>query len=840
MSGKVFFEALDSKGDSSLWVSDGTPTGTSEVGGGGNAGVTGVGATGLTPNNLVGFGGNAMFWSTDSNNTLSLWSTDGTVSGTKEVGVANPGLLGNLVGAAVFGDATVIGDEILYSGYDSTSSTQSLWVTNGTSAGTTEVGGTENQGVSGISAMHPIEVQGNMASIGSKAIFVTADSGNNNTLWVSNGTAAGTTEIGGLNNAGVANAPTTGLNPSLSGIYSLGKVAVFFNQDSSGNYGVWSTNGTAAGTVELASLGALNLAGDINALNTNETSTYSGILFFESGDDLWVTNGTVAGTKDIGQPSGTISNVTTFFGGAVWEATSGGVLGLGTTHGLWATNGSPNNTWEVGGTNNAGVAGAPTTGLQIIKSVSFGNDVVFTALDSSGITGLWMSDGTTNGTYEIGGLKDAGVAGANALGLTPTNLTVAGGNVFFTALDSTGKYGLWETDGTKAGTQELSTTANTLLGLVSTEVQTIASAWPLGDIFNGGGQNITNANEFTNYNFLNNTGPTWDTVTLSDDNLFLDNASASLIGGSNVANFTNGIDAVSLYQTGNNWDTVNGSNGAVTASASKVSVLGGGDNLYGSKGSWFSLYQTNGNWDTMNGSDENVILNTAQASLVGADNFVTMFQNSWISLYQTNNDWDTITGSGGNLILNSAQASIFGGSDLIQALGGSSMSLYQTVGNWDKVQGSGATVIMNAAQSSIFGGSNTIYENGGSASSLYATGGNWDLVVGSGQTVTLNSSQATVIGNNNFIYMQGASTATLSGSGDHVVTSQALGQQYLTGFGSTDTMQFSAADFASFSALQGAMSTSGTSTVITLDADDSVTLFNTQKSALTASQFTFV
>ncbi len=460
---------------------------------------------------------------------------------------------------------------------------------------------------------------------------------------------------------------------------------------------------------------------------------------------------------------------------------------------------------------------------------------------SSGATGLWMSDGTTSGTFEIGGLKDAGVSGANATaGLTPTNLTVSGGDVYFTALDSNAKYGLWETDGTTAGTHELSTTANTLLGLVATEVQNIASAWPLGDIFNGGGQNITSANEFTNYNFLNNTGPTWDTVTLSDDNLFLDNANVSMIGGNNIANFSNGNNAVSIYQTGGNWDTVNGSGGAVTADASKASVVGGGDNLYGSKGSWFSLYQTNGNWDTMNGSDENVILNTAQASLVGGNNFVTMFQNSWTSLYQTNNDWDTVTGSGGNVILNNAQASIFGGSDLIQALDNSSMSLYQTVGNWDKVQGSGATVIMNAAQASIFGGSNTIYENGGSASSLYQTSNNWDLMYGSNQSVTLNSAQATVIGNNNYIYMQGASTVSLSGTGDHVVTSQALGQQAVIGFGSTDAMQFSAADFANFGALQSHMSTSGTSTIITLDANDSVTLFNTQPSSLTSSQFSFV
>src|ERR1700760_4865624 len=204
MAGKVYFEALDSKGDLSLWVSDGTAAGTSEIGGGGNAGVTGAGATGLTPNNLVGVLGDAMFWSTDSNNTLSLWHTDGTVAGTTEVGVANPGLLGTLVGAAVFGDATVLGSQILYSGFDSTYNSQSLWITNGTSAGTLEIGGSGNQGVSGINATHPIQVQGGIAAAGAKAIFVTQNASGNETLWSSDGTAAGTIEIGGANNPGGA------------------------------------------------------------------------------------------------------------------------------------------------------------------------------------------------------------------------------------------------------------------------------------------------------------------------------------------------------------------------------------------------------------------------------------------------------------------------------------------------------------------------------------------------------------------------------------------------------------------------------------------------------------
>src|ERR1700710_2451061 len=104
MSGKVYFEALDSAGKLALWVSDGSAAGTSEVGGASNAGVANAGAAGLTPNNLIGFGGNAMFWSLDSSLTTSLWSTDGTVSGTKQVGQGNAGVIAQVAGAAIFND----------------------------------------------------------------------------------------------------------------------------------------------------------------------------------------------------------------------------------------------------------------------------------------------------------------------------------------------------------------------------------------------------------------------------------------------------------------------------------------------------------------------------------------------------------------------------------------------------------------------------------------------------------------------------------------------------------------------------------------------------------------
>jgi len=52
-------------------------------------------------------------------------------------------------------------------------------------------------------------------------------------------------------------------------------------------------------------------------------------------------------------------------------------------------------------------------------------------------------------------------------------------------------------------------------------------------------------------------------------------------------------------------------------------------------------------------------------------------------------------------------------------------------------------------------------------------------------------------------------------------------------------MDFAAALFPDFAAVQGAMSQVGANTVITLDANDVITLANVQKTALTAANFAF-
>jgi ELWxxDGT repeat protein len=62
-----------------------------------------------------------------------------------------------------------------------------------------------------------------------------------------------------------------------------------------------------------------------------------------------------------------------------------------------------------------------------------------------------VTDGTAAGTQEL-----TGIAGVSRQGLNPTDLTVVGNRVFFSGDDSSGNTGLWVTNGTAQGTHEIS------------------------------------------------------------------------------------------------------------------------------------------------------------------------------------------------------------------------------------------------------------------------------------------------------------------------------------------------------------------------------------------------
>ena len=172
----------------------------------------------------------------------------------------------------------VLGNKVLFDGADQEDTAGSLWVTNGTVAGTTEVGGEGNKGIKDVPFSDPAGdlpdglQPYDLTTFGSEVLFAGQDDtlfhgdtyNHTFALWESNGTAAGTTEIGGFGNSEITEANSA----ANGGIFDFGSVGnpdftvfgsevLFIGQDadSVSHLGLWVTNGTAAGTTEVGRLG---------------------------------------------------------------------------------------------------------------------------------------------------------------------------------------------------------------------------------------------------------------------------------------------------------------------------------------------------------------------------------------------------------------------------------------------------------------------------------------------------------------------------------------------------------------------------------------------------------
>ena len=287
-------------------------------------------------------------------------------------------------------------------------------------------------------------------------LFQGVDSSGHAGLWETDGTVAGTFEL-----TGIAGAPSTGLDPVELAPLNANEV-MFNGADKGGLNGLWETDGTAAGTHELT--GIADAATTNFGLYPTDLTVYNGQILFAGFDAtnigrLWVTNGTAAGTHELNVAGAgifsaglapadlTVYNGDVFFTG---DDASGAV-------GLWETDGTASGTHEL-----TGIAGAATTGIPGITEPGlspsdltvYNGQLLFSGNNSNHQTGLWVSNGTVSGTHELTGIAGAPTTG-KGLGLEPAFLTVFDGHVFFNGTDSSSQVGLWETDGTAAGTHEL-------------------------------------------------------------------------------------------------------------------------------------------------------------------------------------------------------------------------------------------------------------------------------------------------------------------------------------------------------------------------------------------------
>jgi ELWxxDGT repeat protein len=108
--------------------------------------------------------------------------------------------------------------------------------------------------------------------------------------------------------------------------------------------------------------------------------------------------------------------------------------------GLWLTNGTAGGTYELTSISGAYAGGLFGGGIGFAPDfTTFNGEVVFSGLDTSGEIALWVTNGTASGTHELTGISDANVNGLFT-GYFPA-FTVLNDQVLFSGVDTAGNYG---------------------------------------------------------------------------------------------------------------------------------------------------------------------------------------------------------------------------------------------------------------------------------------------------------------------------------------------------------------------------------------------------------------
>jgi ELWxxDGT repeat protein len=265
-----------------------------------------------------------------------------------------------------------------------------------------------------------------------------AQSSNYMELWVSNGTAAGTTMVKNIN-------PSEGSIDEYSALVALGAYVYFVADDGNGSQ-LWRSDGTSAGTIKLTT-------GSV--LNPENLTACNGSLFFSInsasyGRELWKTNGTVAGTTLVNdfQP-GVQSGINNNYGNGSGTnfADVNGTLYLVATDGfsgyeIYKSNGT------AAGSIQASDLLPGNNSTQRPQQLTACNGKVFFTLDGGNGTELYVSDGTIAGS----GIVTSPSTNVNGFGSQPKQLFAFNNELFFIKGDEDYGREIWKSNGTNAGT----------------------------------------------------------------------------------------------------------------------------------------------------------------------------------------------------------------------------------------------------------------------------------------------------------------------------------------------------------------------------------------------------
>ncbi len=342
-----------------IWVSDGSSNGTQKIISGSFSAPYGLRFAPL--DNHVFF-----MWTQDEENgeNVELWQSDGTAGGTQQVTDINPGNRSSYPS-----DLIVYNNQLYF--FASRFRDRELWRSDGTAAGTVLAADVNKAGLGS-------EPHSFMRLNEQQFVFLANTPERDNALWLSNGSASGTTPVSAENEVEYVGQIREILTHDGTIYFAAGGIT-----NSSASQ-LWRSDGTAAGT---------ELVIDLRQLDPPVTSPLEKLFWF--GDHLyfiagglWQSDGTTAGTHVvISSQKLTVQEVEAtshliFF--TANNATNGKVE-------LWRSDGTAAGSYPVW-TKPSGVFNRPG------YLTALGDVILFIADDGVHGMELWQSDGSEVGT----------------------------------------------------------------------------------------------------------------------------------------------------------------------------------------------------------------------------------------------------------------------------------------------------------------------------------------------------------------------------------------------------------------------------------------------------------
>lgn len=392
---RVLFDARDA-GGYGAWVTDGTAAGTFGLGSGTYSDFLVVGSTAY-------FGGDG----------YELWHTDGTLAGTQLAVDVTPGA-GSISRPALLGS---IGSDVIFSAYNGNGLDRDLFVSDGTSAGTSSIG------TVGTYIYH---LANGGARIGGSIYFQGTDQAFPAT-WRTDGTAAGTVMLTGA--------------PGDSFVEWNGN-AFFRASETATGRELWSSDGTPGGTQLLADINDIQRTLDSFVALLTPIRDEVALLADDGvmGRQIWLTDGTTAGTRPVTSFVGGLqSAAATSTDSFLWAS----ITGVGFSDDPWVSDSAGAGFQQL-------QVSATYPGFRMFGATAAGSQIVFAGTTTANGTEPWITDGTLLGTRAIADL----VPGAGSS--YARSFWHWRGKTFFLASTPVGS-GVepWVTDGTAAGTFQL-------------------------------------------------------------------------------------------------------------------------------------------------------------------------------------------------------------------------------------------------------------------------------------------------------------------------------------------------------------------------------------------------